>query len=86
LYFRIQEYEKKGESACFQHLKVNPKHHIDYKAIDVVDRPINALKLRIKERLHIISEKPEMNKQLHPIPICVGSQSSYELKTILVAN
>jgi hypothetical protein len=47
--------------------------------MEVEDRESNDLKLRIKERLHIISEKPEMNKQL-------DSQSSYELKTILVAN
>jgi hypothetical protein len=53
--------------------------YFDYKKIEVVDRVSNDLKLRIKERLHIISEKPEMSKQL-------GSQSSYELKTILVAN
>jgi hypothetical protein len=75
----MQEHEKKGESACYQQLKANPKHSIDYKAIEVIDRASNDLKLRIKERLHIIAEKPEMNKQL-------GSQSSYKLKTILVMN
>jgi hypothetical protein len=60
-------------------LKASPKQSIDYKAIDVLNRASSDLKLRIKERLHIISEKPETNKQM-------GSQSSYELKTILVAN
>jgi hypothetical protein len=60
----MQEHERKGESACFQHLKANPKQPIDYKAIEVVHRASNDLKLRIKERLLIISEKPEMNKQL----------------------
>ena len=77
LYHRMHEHESKGESACFQHLKENPKHSIDYRKIEIIDRASNDLKLRIKERLHILSSEPEMNKQL-------SSQLNHELKTILV--
>ncbi len=38
---------------------------------------LSILKLRIKELLHILKEKPVLNRQL-------GTQSKYEVKTILV--
>ena len=43
----------------------------------ILDSAENDTKLRIKELLHILSHRPELNKQL-------GTQSSYEIKTLII--
>ena len=80
LYYGINEHQdekKDPNSACKQHIRANPDHRIDFKNIEVLDSAENDLKLRIKELLHILTRKPELNKQL-------GSQSSFEIKTLLI--
>jgi hypothetical protein len=50
---------------------------MDYENIKVIDRASNDFKLRMKELLHILKTKPELNKQLN-------SQSPYEIKTLII--
>ena len=74
---RLKEHRDKSSSACKQHIMSKPSHHIDFENVEILDSADNDLKLRIKELLHILTRKPELNKQL-------GSQSSYEIKTLLI--
>lgn len=60
LYYRINEHQdekKDPNSAC---IRVNPEHQIDFKNIEVLDSADNDLKLRIKELIHIRTQKPEL--------------------------
>ncbi len=45
--------------------------------IEFVDRANNNMKLQIKELLHILKQKPSLNKHLN-------SQSNFDIKTIIV--
>ena len=78
LALRVKEHIKSPESACLQHLKNNPTHEIDYENVEVLDSADGEYKLRVKELLHILQKKPELNKQL-------GSQSSFNIKPIIIA-
>jgi len=77
---RLYEHKRRG-SPCWQHVEDNkgkdPKCVIDYDAIEVLDTADSLKKLAIKELLHILSQKPELNTQL-------GSQSKYEIKTHII--
>jgi hypothetical protein len=80
LYYRMKEHQdekKDNNSACKKHIKANRGHRIAFENVEVLDSADNDLKLRIKELLHILTRKPELNKQL-------GSQSSFEIKTLLI--
>ena len=55
----------------------NPDHEMDYNRIEIIDKAGIDFKLRIKELLHILKRKPELNKQLN-------SQSKSDIKTILI--
>jgi len=48
-----------------------------YENIEVVDQAGNDVKLRIKVLLHILKQKPTLNKQLN-------SQSDFDIKTFLI--
>ena len=77
---RIKEHRDEkpsNPSACKKHIEKEPTHRIDFENVEILDSADNGLKLRIKELLHILTRKPELNKQL-------GSQSSYEIKTLLI--
>ena len=50
---------------------------MDYENVKVIDRASSDFKLRMKELLHILKEKPELNKQMN-------SQSKYEIKTLII--
>ncbi len=50
---------------------------VEYDQVEVINTGDSILKLRIKELLHILKEKPVLNRQL-------GTQSKYEVKTILI--
>ena len=43
----------------------------------VIDRASSDFKAKMKELLHILHKKPELNKQLNP-------QSKYEIKTLII--
>jgi hypothetical protein len=73
----MSEHIKSNKSACYQHTIDNEGHKMDYDNIKVIDRASNDLKLRMKELLHILKTKPELNKQLN-------SQSQYEIKTLII--
>lgn len=75
---RISEHQKQPTSACHQHCQSNPGHRMDYENIEVLDSADNDFKLRIKEMLHIVRNKPELNKQLN-------AQSKYDIKTLIIA-
>ena len=77
LIHRIKEHTKSDKSACYQHTIDNPGHKMDYENVQVVDRASNDFKLRMKELLHILTGKPELNKQLN-------AQSKYEIKTFII--
>ena len=77
LHHRVKEHRTGNTSACFQHVSNNPGHKIDYDGIEIIDRADNNMKLQIKELLHILKQKPTLNKQLN-------SQSNFDIKTIIV--
>jgi hypothetical protein len=77
LWHRMKEHRSSKDSACQKHLITNPSHHIDVDQIEILDSADTDKKLKIKELLHILRRKPELNKQLN-------SQSSYEIKTIII--
>ena len=74
---RIKEHKTSNSSYCFQHMKNNVGHKIDYDGIEIIDRAVNNMKLQVKELLHILKQKPKLNKQLN-------AQSNYDIKTIIV--
>ena len=74
---RIYEHQHGKSSACYQHVKSNANHKIDYENIEVIDRADSDNKLKIKELLHILKQEPSLNKQLN-------SQSSHEKKTLII--
>ena len=49
----------------------NASHQINYDVIEVIDSAASDQKLKVKELLHIMERKPQMNEQL-------GSQSKHE--------
>ena len=50
---------------------------MDYATVEILDSAENDNKPRVKELLHILVQKPTLNKQLN-------SQSQYDIKTIIV--
>ena len=74
---RLKEHKNNKASACRQHVDVNPTHHFDFNEVEILDTADSDRKLRIKELLHILSRRPELNKQL-------GLQSNYEIKTHII--
>ena len=50
---------------------------MDNAIIHVIDRASDDFKVRMKELLHILHTKPELNKQLN-------SQSDFEAKTFII--
>lgn len=74
---RIKEHKTSNKSACFLHTKENPGHVVNYDEVEVIDRANNNTKLQVKELLHILKQKPTLNKQLN-------SQSNFDIKTIIV--
>jgi predicted GIY-YIG superfamily endonuclease len=84
LHYRVKEHAKPDStSAVRQHLdksktkKWREQHHINFESVEMIDAADNDRKLRIKELVHILNRNPEINKQL-------GSQSEYEIKTLLI--
>jgi len=80
LQYRINEHKSKAasnKSATKKHTDKYPGHQMDYDNVEIIDHADNPTKLDVKELLHILKTKPEINRQL-------GSQSSYEIKTILI--
>jgi hypothetical protein len=52
---------------------------MDYENIGITDKASTDFKLRMKELLHILKHKPELNKQL-------SSQFNYDIKTLIIAT
>ena len=50
---------------------------MDYDNIEVIDRANTDFKLRMKELLHILKNKPELNKQMN-------AQSEFDIKTLII--
>lgn len=74
---RIKEHIKSDKSSCYQHTMDYPDHRMDYDKIEVIDRASNDFKLRMKELLHILKRKPELNKQLN-------AQSKFDIQTMII--
>jgi hypothetical protein len=55
----------KEHSVCYQNVEKNPGHQMDYENIEIIDKASTDFKLRMKELLHILKRKPELNKQLN---------------------
>ena len=63
-YYRIKEHNNpKANSAIQMHKKEHPTHKIDATNIEIIDKADNNFKLMLKEMLHIIKHKPELNTQ-----------------------
>jgi hypothetical protein len=78
--YRIKEHSSNAignKSACKLHERANTGHFINYDQVKILDGADTNHKLRIKELLHILKNKPAMNIQLN-------SQSSYEIKTLII--
>ena len=73
----MKEHANSTKSACYQHVIDNPDHRMDYDNIQVIDRASSNFKAKMKELLHILHTKPELNKQLNP-------QSKYEIKMLII--
>ena len=73
---RLKEHLKEEESACHEH-NTELNHTIDYDGVEVIDTADSDTKLKIKELLHILKRKPELNKQMN-------SQNEFNIKTILI--
>ncbi len=74
-----KEHRENVSSACHLHVKANKGHLIGLDKVRVLDTATTDTKLKVKELLHILNRKPELNKQL-------GSQSSYEINTLHVLS
>ena len=75
---RMDEHSRIPQSACHQHESSNPGHFMAYDDVEVIDTADSNQKLEIKELLHIINEKPSLNKQLN-------EQSKFNIKTLIIA-
>ena len=75
---RVNEHINGANSACHQHETENPGHRMCYEEVEVIDSADTNQKLQIKELLHIIKEKPSLNKQLN-------AQSKFNIKTLIIA-
>lgn len=73
---RLEEHTTDTDSAIYQH-KQQTGHEMDYANPVILDRAENDNKLKIKELLHILKRKPELNKQMN-------KQSEFNIKTILI--
>ena len=73
---RLHEHETSKASACHEHC-AKLGHTIDYENPEVIDTASSDMKLKIKELLHILKKKPELNKQMN-------SQNEFNIKTILI--
>ena len=75
---RMKEHGTVGsESACQKHVESNEGHYFDFNDVEIVDRAETDFKLKVKELLHILRQKPSLNTQLN-------SQSSYNIKTLII--
>jgi glutaredoxin-related protein len=61
------------------HVTYHASHQINYDVIEVIDSAASDQNLKVKELLHIMERKPQMNEQL-------GSQSKYEIETLIVTK
>jgi hypothetical protein len=81
LLHRLNEHVKNSTSSCKKHVDANkhkdPKCFIDISQVEIVDCADTGKKLKYKELLHILTRKPELNKQL-------GPQSKFEKKTHII--
>jgi hypothetical protein len=78
LHHRIKEHMANSSSACHQHEKTHPGHRLCYDDVEILDSADSNFKLECKELLHIVQNKPSLNRQL-------GSQSNYNIKTLIIA-
>jgi hypothetical protein len=58
-----QDLNPKKESAIQTHLKEHPTHVFKAENIEILDKATSDFKLRLKEELHIVTHKPEINVQ-----------------------
>jgi len=64
LIHRIKEHNDTGKDSAIQtHRKEHPTHNINPYNIEIVDRADTNSKLELKEELHIVAQKPELNIQ-----------------------
>ena len=75
---RVKEHQKCEKSAVFQHGQTHKGHEIAFDRVEVIDSSDSKIKLAAKEALHILKEKPSLNKQLN-------SQSGFDLKMLIIA-
>jgi hypothetical protein len=77
LHHRICEQRTKTDSAVCKHLNQPRDHQADFDGVQILATADTLKKLSDKELLHIIRYNPSLNKQL-------GTQSSFEIKTLLI--
>ena len=68
------EAKTKNKNAPYKH-SVATGHTIDYEGIELINRADSNFKLCIKEKLHIVEDKPDMNT------LCTNE---FELKTLIL--
>ena len=76
---RVEEHKnptKTNTSSVREH-ETSSNHQMDYDNVEILDSAYNDNKLRTKELLYILVQKPILNNQLN-------SQSQYDIKTIIV--
>ena len=70
---RIKEHQTQETSACLRHSE-ELNHTIDYNKIEIIEKADSDLKLRVKELLHILKQKPNLNKQLNSQPTSISKR------------
>ena len=80
LQYRVNEHKNpKLNSAIQKHLEENKDHIIDFDNVEILDRAMSDYQLRMKEKLHIESKNPILNKQLN-------CKFNSQIKTIIIGN
>ena len=75
---RIKEHQSQKSSACKQHEEKCAGHLMDYENIEILDQAESNFKLEMKELLHIVQQKPSLNRQLN-------AQSKFNIRTLIIA-
>ena len=77
LLYRLKEHGSDSKSICHQH-QVETKHKMDFANVEILDTADSDFKLKMKELLHIVCHKPNLNPQLSP-------QSQFNINTLIIA-
>ena len=74
---RLKEHQTSKTSARIHNVESHIGHKIDFENAEIIHSLTNDIKLWIQELIHLLSRRPELNKQ-------ISCQFIYEIKTVLI--